>query len=118
MSHHPAHARPAPTALAVALALAAWPASQALAQEKTQLETVTITAERRVENIKDVPTAVSSVSGEKLDVLASGGQDVRFLSGRVPSLNIESSFAAPSRAFTCVATAIPTSVSMPRSRSR
>ncbi|WP_349741329.1 TonB-dependent receptor [Roseateles cavernae] len=92
MSHHPAQARPAPTALAVALALAAWPASQALAQEKTQLETVTITAERRVENIKDVPTAVSSVSGEKLDVLASGGQDVRFLSGRVPSLNIESSF--------------------------
>lgn len=94
MSHHPAQARPvpAPTAIAVALALAAWPASQALAQEKTQLETVTITAERRVENIKDVPTAVSSVSGEKLDVLASGGQDVRFLSGRVPSLNIESSF--------------------------
>ncbi|MDC6168099.1 TonB-dependent receptor [Paucibacter sp. XJ19-41] len=92
MLQHPAQARPAPTALAVALALAAWPASQALAQEKTQLETVTITAERRVENIKDVPTAVSSVSGEKLDVLASGGQDVRFLSGRVPSLNIESSF--------------------------
>ena len=92
MSHPPAHARPAPTALAVALALAAWPASQALAQEKTQLETVTITAERRVENIKDVPTAVSSISGEKLDVLNSSGQDVRFLSGRVPSLNIESSF--------------------------
>lgn len=92
MLQHPAQARPAPTALAVALALAAWPASQALAQEKTQLETVTITAERRVENIKDVPTAVSSISGEKLDVLASGGQDVRFLSGRVPSLNIESSF--------------------------
>ena len=94
MSHHPAQARPvpAPTALAVALVLAAWPASQALAQEKTQLETVTITAERRVENIKDVPTAVSSISGEKLDVLNSSGQDIRFLSGRVPSLNIESSF--------------------------
>ena len=45
MSHHPAQARPAPTALAVALALATWPASQALAQDKTQLEPVTITAE-------------------------------------------------------------------------
>ena len=33
-----------------------------------------------------------TLSGEKLDVLNSGGNDVRFLSGRVPSLNIESSF--------------------------
>ena len=33
-----------------------------------------------------------TISGEKLDVLGSGGEDVRFLSGRVPSLNIESSF--------------------------
>jgi iron complex outermembrane receptor protein len=32
------------------------------------------------------------VSGEKLEALTSGGTDVRFLSGRVPSLNIESSF--------------------------
>ena len=92
-----AAARPAlrEAAAAVSLALLAWPA---LAQQteapkdKSQLETVTITAERRVENIKDVPNAVSQISGEKLDVLASGGQDVRFLSGRIPSLNIESSF--------------------------
>lgn len=87
---------PRQIALSVALALAAWPAAQALAQEKsadkTQLDTVVITAERRVENIKDVPNAVSSISGEKLDVLNSSGQDIRFLSGRVPSLNIESSF--------------------------
>lgn len=88
--------RPQHLALSIAMALAAWPAAQAVAQEKTadktQLETVTITAERRTENIKEVPTAVTSISGEKLDVLNSGGQDVRFLSGRVPSLNIESSF--------------------------
>jgi iron complex outermembrane receptor protein len=56
------------------------------------LQTVTVTAERRAENIKDVPSSVSTVSGEKLDVLTSSGQDVRLLSGRVPSLNIESSF--------------------------
>ncbi|MDN3543087.1 MAG: TonB-dependent receptor [Roseateles asaccharophilus] len=83
--------RPVQLALSVSLALSAWPVL-AQSSDKTQLETVTITAERRVENIKDVPTAVSTLSGEKLDVLASGGQDVRFLSGRVPSLNIESSF--------------------------
>ena len=56
------------------------------------LDTVEVTAQRRVENIQDVPVSISTVSGEKLDALASGGTDVRFLSGRVPSLNIESSF--------------------------
>jgi iron complex outermembrane receptor protein len=56
------------------------------------LPTVTVTAERRTENIKDVPSSVSTISGEKLDVLNSSGEDLRALSGRVPSLNIESSF--------------------------
>jgi iron complex outermembrane receptor protein len=56
------------------------------------LPTVTVTAERRTENIRDVPSAVSTLSGEKLDVINSSGEDVRAISGRVPSLNIESSF--------------------------
>ena len=70
------------------------PAAQPQAAEQTAatLDTVEVTAQRRVENIQDVPVSISTVSGEKLDVLASGGTDVRFLSGRVPSLNIESSF--------------------------
>ncbi len=74
--------------------------SGALAQQGTtdaaanvgQLDTITVTAERRTENIKDVPSSISTISGEKLDVLNSSGEDIRFLSGRVPSLNIESSF--------------------------
>ena len=45
-----------------------------------------------MENIQDVPVSISTVSGEQLDALTSGGTDIRFLSGRVPSLNIESSF--------------------------
>ena len=56
------------------------------------LQAVTVTAERRSENIKDVPSSVSTLRGEKLDVINSSGEDVRALSGRVPSLNIESSF--------------------------
>jgi len=56
------------------------------------LQTVTVTAERRAENIKDVPSSVSTLSGEKLDIINSSGEDVRALSARVPSLNIESSF--------------------------
>ena len=75
----------------VAMAQVAPPAASASAAAGT-LQTVTVTAERRAENIKDVPSSVSTVSGEKLDVLTSSGQDIRLLSGRVPSLNIESSY--------------------------
>jgi len=57
-----------------------------------QLQTITVTAERRLENIRDVPSSVSALQGEMLEVLNSGGQDIRLLAGRVPSLNIESSF--------------------------
>ncbi|GAB2867755.1 TonB-dependent receptor [Pseudoduganella ginsengisoli] len=70
------------------------PAAAAPAAKKTDgaLETVIVTAQRRAENIKDVPMAIASVKGEKLDVLTSGGQDIRFLAGRSPSLNVESDF--------------------------
>jgi iron complex outermembrane receptor protein len=83
-------------ALAIALTL---PGATALAQDSSTsqptastLDTVQVTAQRRVENIQDVPVSISAVNAEQLQVLASGGQDVRYLSGRVPSLNIESSF--------------------------
>jgi iron complex outermembrane receptor protein len=62
---------------AVALAILALHPSGAWAQQTTQLQTVTITAERREESIKDVPNSVSTLSGEFLDVLNSGGQDIR-----------------------------------------
>jgi len=57
-----------------------------------KLETIVVTAERRAENIKDVPISISTLSGEDLDIINSSGQDVRALAGRVPSLNIESSY--------------------------
>jgi len=82
--------RTTPLAAAITLALASLSAAQA--QEAGKLETVTVTAERRTENIKDVPSSISTLSGEALDVLNASGEDVRVLSGRVPSLNIESSF--------------------------
>jgi iron complex outermembrane receptor protein len=80
------------------LALAALlPIASALAQAPVQaqaapeLQTVTVTAQRRTENIKDVPVSVTLLKDEKLDVLVSGGQDIRVLAGKVPSLNVESS---------------------------
>ncbi|MCB1996621.1 MAG: TonB-dependent receptor, partial [Rhodoferax sp.] len=77
---------------AIALAILALPHIGAWAQQTPQLQTVTITAERREESVKDVPNSVSTLAGEFLDVLNTSGQDVRGLSGRVPSLNIESSY--------------------------
>ncbi|MCS0585173.1 TonB-dependent receptor [Massilia pinisoli] len=75
------------------LALAAVPGGVALAQtaQATELQTVTVTAQRRTENIKEVPVSVTAIKGEKLDVLVSGGQDIRVLAGKTPSLNVESS---------------------------
>src|SRR3954469_4012387 len=77
---------------AVTLAPAVASAQQPPAQEEGQLEEVTVTAERRAENVRDVPSSISTVSHEDLAVLSTGGQDVRLLAARVPSLNVESSF--------------------------
>ncbi|UGQ44844.1 TonB-dependent receptor [Massilia endophytica] len=81
------------------LALSAMLPMTAMAQEagqtapaaSGQLETVTVTAQRRTENIKEVPVSVSMLAHEKLDVILSSGQDIRVLAGKVPSLNVESS---------------------------
>jgi iron complex outermembrane receptor protein len=73
----------------IAHAQTAKPAEKARAGE---LETITVTAERRAENIQDVPSSISALKGDTLDAINSGGQDIRMLAARVPSLNIESSF--------------------------
>ena len=46
---------------------------------RNQLETVIVTAQRRAENIRDVPMSIATVKGDKLDVLTSGAADIRFL---------------------------------------
>ena len=86
---------------AIALAVAAaFPMQAAWAQDAkpeakndgTQLETVIVTANRRAENIKEVPMSISAIKGEALDTYNASGQDIRFLAARVPSLNVESDF--------------------------
>ena len=62
------------------------------ATTRGQLETVIVTAQRRAENIKDVPMSIATLKGDKLDVLTSGAADIRFLSGRSPSVSVESDY--------------------------
>ena len=53
---------------------------------------IVVTAQRRSENLQDIPLSVATINDETLAAINSGGSDVRGLAGRVPSLNIESSF--------------------------
>ncbi|MDC8757329.1 TonB-dependent receptor [Janthinobacterium fluminis] len=91
------HKRLACTHGAMLALSAAMPIGTAVAQTAAaptaapQLETVTVTAQRRKENIREVPVSVTLLRDEKLDVMVSGGQDIRVLAGKVPSLNVESS---------------------------
>jgi iron complex outermembrane receptor protein len=58
----------------------------------TTVGEITVTARKVEEDIQDVPVSISTLAGEDLQVLTTGGVDVRMLSGRVPSLVMESSF--------------------------
>ena len=83
------------TLLIAALGAVALGTTAALAQdapEEIVLEEVLVTAQKRQQSLQDVPSSVATLQDEKLDVLKSGGADVRFLSSRVPSLYVESSF--------------------------
>ncbi|WP_265564529.1 TonB-dependent receptor [Sphingomicrobium arenosum] len=88
------------SALATATALTATPAAaQVTGDNDTMLQdaeegigVIVITAQRREENLQDVPISVATVGDETLAAINAGGADIRGLAGRVPSLNIESSF--------------------------
>ena len=62
------------------------------AEEVVMMEEVVVTAQKREQRSFDVPLAISTLQGEKSDALRSSGMDVRFLSNRTPSLQMESSF--------------------------
>ncbi len=67
-------------------------AQDASAQTGAALDEIVVTAQRREENLQDVPLSVTAVSGDQLNAIAAGGVDIRGISGRVPSLIVESSF--------------------------
>ncbi len=67
-----------------------------VAEEETEevyaLEEVVVTARKREQLSFEVPLSVSTIRGDKSDTLRSSGLDLRFLSNRTPSLQMESSY--------------------------
>lgn len=78
------------TSIALGLGLAVTPVASTLAEGV--LEEVIVTAQKRAQNIQDVPISITALSGETMEGIRSGGKDIRFLSGKAPSLVVESDF--------------------------
>lgn len=55
------------------------------------LEEIVVTAQRREENIQDVPISITNMSGDRLIARFTGGEDVLALAGAAPGLHVESS---------------------------
>ncbi|HCK84372.1 MAG TPA: TonB-dependent receptor [Hyphomonadaceae bacterium] len=56
-----------------------------------EIDTIYVVAQRRSEDLQEVPIAATAVSAERISDLLSGGGDVLSLAGRAPGLNVESS---------------------------
>ena len=77
---------------AIAVVATSAPAFAQESSDEARLGEIIVTAQRREENLQDVPVSVATLGGETLAAVSGAGADIRALSGRVPSLNIESSF--------------------------
>jgi iron complex outermembrane receptor protein len=77
--------------LALLVSAPAMAQSAAAPEAGYTVEDLVVTAQRRSENIRDVPFAVTAVNQETLAEVAAGGGDILSMSARVPSLQVESS---------------------------
>jgi outer membrane receptor protein involved in Fe transport len=74
--------------------MAAAGAAQAQETESAQegeIPEIVVTAQRRAENIQDVPVSVATMDGEQLQTIFDSGNDITALATRVPGLYAESS---------------------------
>lgn len=55
------------------------------------LEEIIVTAQKREQNIQDVPISIGTLSGQKLESLFRGGETILAIAGSVPGLYAESS---------------------------
>ncbi|KGJ89953.1 TonB-dependent receptor [Colwellia psychrerythraea] len=67
-------------------------ADEVIKEKVTGIEVIQVTARKRVENVQEVPVAVTALQGDTLDAYSSSAMDIRFLNAKIPSLSVESSF--------------------------
>ncbi|WAC22601.1 TonB-dependent receptor [Blastomonas sp. SL216] len=83
-------------AAAFGCALASPAAAQSAGEQGEEGErgvgVIVVTAQKREQDQRDVPLSISTLSNDALAAVQAGGGDIRGLAGRVPNLNIESSF--------------------------
>ena len=75
----------------LALVVMPFASNNVLAQSNAILEEIVVTATKREETLQDVPISVATMSGERLNSLFTGGEDILALANRVPGLYAESS---------------------------
>jgi len=83
----------AAAAVGLAAPLAAQDAAQtgASAEDEGQLATIIVTANRREENLQDVPVSADILDQERIGAVFSAAADITALAGTAPGLNVESS---------------------------
>jgi iron complex outermembrane receptor protein len=79
--------------IAASLAVLSMSVTQLAVAQVQQLEEVVVTAQRRSENIQNVPVSVTAVTGDTLDVL--GAKGVEDLASTAPGLYIGRQLASP-----------------------
>ncbi|MDA0679735.1 MAG: TonB-dependent receptor [Proteobacteria bacterium] len=80
----------ATTLATIAISVLPFTGSTVLAQG-LQLEEIIVTAQRRAENMQDVPISVTQTSGERLTSMFEGGETILAMANRLPALYVESS---------------------------
>ena len=55
------------------------------------LEEIVVTAQKREENIQEVPISITRMAGDRLNARFSGGEDILALASAAPGLHVESS---------------------------
>jgi hypothetical protein len=68
-----------------------WPPVPAAFAQDTKVGDVIVTAQKRSENLQDVPVSVATIGGEKLQATFAAGDDILALSAKAPGLYAESS---------------------------
>ena len=56
-----------------------------------QIDEIIVTAQKREENIQDVPISITAITAEEVNVIMAGGGDILSLANRTPGLYAESS---------------------------